>query len=498
MEVHPDILQGEAIGNIVSDHPPDLRRVLIRLKTGVRVKPFEYIVAPMKENGETVFIVLRVLNLQDINPYATSRIVDIEDRLGTIDGSEGVDLPRRYVLAVAEPVDAFRIEHGGDIHHFGPTILPKAGLNVYRAGESTLMALVGRVNHPVRIGSLVGAENVTVSIDANNLARHMIIVGTTGSGKSWFRGVLLEELHRIGIPQVNFDPLGDFVKATEELGGTNIKPGEDYKPRLDALSEGDFARLIEGRIPTPFQQAIAVSAFLRFKETSKKSLAPLEPERLLDCLSEAARDYNASHDTEVNTRMRLSALMRDLGILGTGLKVEESWTRLLKTKKIVNVDVRYLTDLQLQMVVASILRELISLRRKNAIPPLIVSFEEAHRIVPRRGDSLSGEVVRQLVRFGRHMGIGIIAITQFPDSIDEELIRLPASRVIFASDPTQLREIRGLLKDLPDEVLTVLPRLETGTAVLTGTADVIRHSLYIKVSSRRRTTHGGETPSLVE
>ena len=171
---------------------------------------------------------------------------------------------------------------------------------------------------------------------------------------------------------------------------------------------------------------------------------------------------------------------------------------LLNTRKTVNIDLLGVSDLALQVTVAAVLSDVVRLRRENKIDPLIVSFDEAHRIVPRTHSRQhippSAYVVKNLIRFGRHYGIGVIAITQFPDSVDIELIRLPATRFVFAVDSEQLGSIRGILGDLPEVIKNMLPKLEKGTAFLAGTADVIRHTLYIRIREDRQTTHGGETP----
>ena len=155
-------------------------------------------------------------------------------------------------------------------------------------------------------------------------------------------------------------------------------------------------------------------------------------------------------------------------------------------------------DLHLQAAVATTLHQILALRKTGKIDPLIVSFDEAHRVAPRiRSDQRAPpalELVRSLVRYGRHFGIGLIVITQFPGRLDEEVVRLPALKAVFALEPEQAREIKGLLRDLPEELRDALPRLEKGTALLTGTADVVRRSVFVKVSSERRTRHGGETP----
>jgi DNA helicase HerA-like ATPase len=67
------------------------------------------------------------------------------------------------------------------------------------------------------------------------IARHLAVVGKTGVGKSYFVGVLVEELVRHGIPVIAFDVLGDMLKATEDLGGCNFKAGENFRVPIQLL-----------------------------------------------------------------------------------------------------------------------------------------------------------------------------------------------------------------------------------------------------------------------
>ncbi|MCD6513859.1 MAG: hypothetical protein J7L07_02940 [Candidatus Odinarchaeota archaeon] len=71
-------------------------------------------------------------------------------------------------------------------------------------------------------------------------------------------------------------------------------------------------------------------------------------------------------------------------------------------------------------------------------------------------------------------------------------------REFFATDPRELKDLRSMFQDLGDYIFGLIPRLEVGTAVITGTMDVLRHSLYIKIPEERRTTHGGYSLNLIE
>jgi len=490
---------GEEVGWVVSDPErglPSTERVPVMLKEGVDVGPFEYLLA---EVGDGVYALIRVTELKEYNVHAEPRLLDLEVRVRAVPSSDA-GLPGRFVLANTELVDAFRVRDGR-IEPLGPRVLPRSRSPVYKAAATAVRAIMGQARVPVEVGDLVGTPGVRVCIDAEALLRHMVVVGTTGTGKSWFRGLLMERLYDKGIPQVIIDPMADYLQSTRELGGVVLVPGENYRPRLDVLSTSSFLGLVGDTIPTPFQRVVAAKAFELYKDESRRALVPLPPEKLPEYVDKAASLYRAKEDTRENVMARLEEFLKSVGIFGTGFcgsLAGETWERLINEKKLVTVDAR-LDDLQLQVLITSILEELITLREAKKIPPLVLSFDEAHRIAPRGVRGLAGaELIKQLIRYGRHKGIGIIAITQFPDSVDVELIRLPAIRVVFALDVDQIGAIKGMLMDLPEELKAKLPKLECGTAFISGTADVVRHTVYVRIDSNRKTTHGGVTPSLID
>lgn len=165
---------------------------------------------------------------------------------------------------------------------------------------------------------------------------------------------------------------------------------------------------------------------------------------------------------------------------------------------ILNVDCNGLDQTQLQLIVAATLRELQTLRKDNRIPPYVVVLDEAHLLVPEGEGSSCKQVIREVVRIGRHYGICMILITQSPVDIDKKTIRQCNTRLIFALEPDQLDAIRGVRADATDDMLKRLPKMPVGTCLLSGTYETVKHAIPIRIRSDRKTTPGGETPNIFE
>ncbi len=487
-------MSGEVVGYVIADKEPSIYGAEIKLNDPT-VRPLEYVVAKTKIDDAICGIIMRITNIREKNRYVTGDVLDLQEKTGVSVYPEYMqqNLVGQYTIAEAEVIDAYVIENG-KVRVIGPVIHPRAGSKVYRADDTALKALIGDVKKPLDLGLLAGSDTVRVSIDVNSLTRHMIIIGGTGTGKSYFRGRLMEKLHELGVPQVNFDILNEYAQAVDELGGKNLKLGKDYKPRLDVLEPTEFEQMISDYIPTPFQRAIARQGFVKFRRDSLTSLSPLDPMKLVEYVEDAAYDYRASKETRENTVTRVEAFLQDFNIFGKGV----DWSKLLKKDKLVNIVFGFASESVARVGIACALRELMMLRERNAVPPLVASFDEAHIIIPKDGKSVAGTVVKKLLRYGRHLGIGVMMITQRPSSVEPEALSMPATRVIFAIGHRELGDMRAMLSDLGDYVFNLIPRLEVGTAVITGTMDVLRHSLYIRVPADRKTTHGGVTPKLID
>lgn len=486
------------IGRVADE--TSLAKAIIKLNRSSDVRPLELLITEA-EGG--IRILLRVVEVRSINPYLNPKSLDVEEKTGVsaspFEWTSASLMPGVYRLAEVEVVDCYR-EEDGHIRPIGRVRAPSPGAPVYRADHSVVRAILGRTTCPLLIGYLAGTDGVPFELDANIFMRHALIIGNPGTGKSFLLGVLLEELQRYRARVVNFDPLDEYSLTVEDLGGVNLIVGRDYMPRLDVLSEGEFAALIEAHVPTDFQRAIAREGFRSWKQASlsaeRMTRRPLEPDRLLHHVEEAAERMRASDETRMNTLERLRFLLESLRIVGTGGR---DLSTLIENNRLVNITFRGADETQITFSVASILREILSLRTAERVGNLLVSADEAHLLVPSgRSNPPSRGVIKRIMRYGRHFGIGVVLLTQLPASLDQEVVSLPSLRIIFATSPEQVRGISHILADLPKNVLQDLPRLERGTAIVTGARDLVRHSVYVRIRSDRKSRHGAPTPPLVE
>lgn len=103
--------------------------------------------------------------------------------------------------------------------------------------------------------------------------------------------------------------------------------------------------------------------------------------------------------------------------------------------------------------------------------PLFVVLEEAHVYLNQESNSPAAAAVRRVVKEGRKYGIGALLVSQRPAEIDTTI--LSQCGTVFAmrlSNPTDRSHVVGTLPDHMEGLLSMLPTLRTGEAIVIGEA----------------------------
>lgn len=483
---------GERIGTVVAfQGTPNFSEIHAELAPSYLVRPGEMVLIEIEPGVR--YSVGRVEQGTEHNPYETPDAVHTRTLLEMESTSRREDMPRRYRLIKVGLLE--EVEPGTNSLREPQTII-EAGSPVFRPQVSVISPALGllppdKENEGLNVGNTLGANSLPVILKTNDvLSRHILIIGTTGTGKSWLRGVLAEEIHSLGIPQVGIDVHGESNDAAKELGGEVLIPGKTLTIRLSSLSEPE----VLGFIPflTELQGEIVRRAFLELKKRYVAKGTPFELSDLLTEIDAVGPMMEARASTMAAAKSRAD-MLRFVKVIGKGV----DWPSLLKKAGYVNIDCRGLEHSELQAVAGAVSRELLTLRRNEVIPPLVLSIDEAHLFLPVSEDQPSSQVIREVIRFGRHYGLGLMLITPSPMDIDRRIVRTTNTRFIFATEPDQLEALRGIFADAPPEIIARLPKFEQGTCLLTGSRETVRHALAVRVR-KRSTTHGGTTPEFVK
>ncbi len=490
---------GEELGGVVSDDSsPTFEEVRFRLDAAQAVVPGEFVAVEGRErDGSLVsWVMCRILDVHEVNPHEDPYSSTVRAVLSfPITYSREGESTVIYRLVRCQPVEELPAVPGGVGDPGEIQTLPRAGDRVFRPRPDMIAAAMGFPPDPgdgLHIGSLHGAGAVPVTLDNGAIQRHVLIVGGIGSGKSYTRGVLGEELHRWGVPQVNIDVNGEMVEAARQLGGVNVVPGKGFTLPLGSLTREDLLEAVSGvNKGTNIETLIGYTFDHLSREIKQRNRSEFSVSDLVDEIEEQAPRLEMKNASTLRpAQQRVRALER-LAYIGE----RYDWVRALKPGAFVNIDCRGLLLSDLRVITAAVARDLQDLARTKEIPFTVLSIDEFHLVAPNDDRLVSTQVLREIARIGRHYRLGLILTTQSPSDVDRAVLKRLLTRFVHTIEPDQLDSLRGIFADAPQEMIRGLPKLPRGTCVLTGVAETVRHATVVDVRPRV-TSHGGATPDV--
>jgi len=451
-----------SIGTVIEDETSPSFDIF-KFQSNQEISSGSFVVTPINKSSFILGHVVKVLKKTKIKYYEADALEQ-----GTYSGKE-------YVFH--EPRDA---------------AVP--GMSVNEPSYSIIAGAVGieSSGRAILLGEVGGGK---AGLNPQNLSRHMFIGGTTGSGKSYAAGVILEELNRLEIPAIILDSQQEYKELTEGLNGLVVRPGIDYTVSLSSLTDEESVSLASSLRGTLGFELFNFSFLALKKEIQEGRRQSFNLTDLLKRMESDAPSLGMD-----GYQMRLAVARADASIrrheflrtIGKNL----DWQQVIK-KKTINIDCSRLELLQLQLVVGATLREMQKLRFKESIPPYVVVLDEAHLLVPSEENSPCKQVIRENVRIGRHYGICAILITQNPLDIDRRTISQCNTRLIFALEPDQLSALQGVRADITENMFKRIPKLPRGVCLVSGTYETVKHAVVMKIRSDRKTKHGGDAPKIV-
>lgn len=449
-------------------------------------------VEAITDDGRHSRILERVTNAWEINPHEDAFSSNLREviPIRTEYAEEGSSTVIYRVVEIEPLKEAILDENGavGEIRDV--QTLPRAGAPVYMATEDQIVEALGLEHNPDRgiyVGSLRGSK-IPVYLKRDVIQRHILIVGGIGTGKSYTRGVIAEELCMLGVPQVNIDVNGEMVEAAGELGGINLEPGVDFQLPLSALTADDVINAIPSLNGNMVD--LVHHAHEELLKDSRKSGNYFLLNDLLEKIKKVGPDLEMKPVTIKPAVSRTESLGR-IKYLG----IPYDWKSVLTPGAFININCKGLLVSDLRIITAAVARDLQRLGQAKEFPFVALSIDESHLVTPNNQDSVSLQVLRELARIGRHVRIGLILTTQSPQDLDRSILKRLLTRFLHAIEEDQLEALRGVLSDASDDLVKQLPKMPQGTCILTGAYETIRHATLVEVRDRS-TTHGGATPNI--
>jgi len=402
----------------------------------------------------------------------------------------------RMVLARAKIVGSFDEELGEFVN---PMQMPEVGTPIEAADEHTLRQ-VSKVDGGVGsafVGHVLGTD-VPVHLSVSDIAsQHLAVIASTGSGKSYTVGVLLEEMM---MPKncasvLVFDPHGEYASSMKRIVDIEHFVSGRYRPKVHVvrpnqvkiracdLEPSDYLAMMDDGNLSPKMREFFEQAYRRARERAlererKKGFRPVGMFTLDELEEQIELQRDAGESTVDALLWRLGRLRRR-GIITDSEGIPLS--TYFEAGKLTIMDVSGIEEDFQQLIAAVLLRLLFDARRgtvleeyeegnERYIPsPAFVVLEEAHRFTPAEGHSPSKRILKQVLAEGRKFGVGVCLVSQRPSKLDPDALSQCMSQITLRIvNPSDQEYVSRTVESFSRDVIEHLPALHRGTAIISG------------------------------
>lgn len=494
-------------------------------KPNPNFKEFSFQISNINETNVGDFVVIKsVIKKKDtqilgiINQITSQSPYYSDPRVVEQYGKEGFSISDIYPITITYigTVDIVRVLIDSSFEL--PFIPPAPGDAVFKASKDIISCYLGIENEGLNIGNL---SNFKISIKFNYnklLNNHIAVIGTTGSGKSYTNGVIVEEVLKKEIPIVIIDPHGEYHSF---LALNNTKSNLITTPQAQTLKVKTYSKTKRINFtfnPYEFNPEM-FSELLKLSETQEDllTLALIERTRIKQNhrqikLIEVDQDDEAqSFDLDefisliqragekygfmAKTVMTLIRKIKKFSLQGLfGKEIDIS--NIVEKNSLSIVDVSDTYDEVIQRIFAgTIMMKIFEARKKNLIPPLVLIVEESHIFAPQNLETGSKWILRKIAREGRKFGICLILTSQRIIGLDKDCLSQCNIKLTLKTDSrSDIDYIKPYLGYSTNEYLQLLPILPVGTAIISGT--IVNSPVLVKIRGRK-TKHGGFSPKFV-
>jgi DNA helicase HerA-like ATPase len=400
---------------------------------------------------------------------------------------------------------------------------------VLAVARETLTSVYGGLSGGVRLGLLAPAGlEVEVRVNPDKLAKHLLVAGATGSGKSNTVAILADRLSAMGAPVVVFDVHGEYNMAPE--GGdrgrirvveARINPLKMHPRILSAIVILEPVARRQRRLLAEIVKAVSgevrrraseekvseAAALHRLLSEWRKGRGPEKEPRLLTLRSNLAAKKKGEGEEEKKGEEGGKAgdaqLVRDLGELlvaeaeeharraedsqerkvaeRVAEKLEEFFevtplavegalpTDLIEPGRILVVDASALSDEQKRWILKIMVDDILDRLKAGRLKPTVLVVEEAPLFI---GAGVAHPVKESLQRFareGRKFGGCLVAVSQRPRSLDVNVVSQLQNFVFLRMvQQEDIRTVMDIADSLDESLASAIPSLPDGRAIVMG------------------------------
>lgn len=446
-------------------------------------------------------VLCRVKHGEPLKHYPQEFLTDMEispDDVSMFYGFDPQDF--KYYSYSASVVGYFDNTLGEFIN---PRTNPAAGVRIDRAGEDVLKDISKvKAADPgsALIGNVLGEKTGIVLSVRDIVSQHISVIASTGAGKSYTVGVLVEELLKPCnmAPVLIFDPHGeysslgeitnmaDFFTSSYRPKVRTVKP-KDIKIRISDLLISDFISIMDDGTMSDKMKTLFRSAYHNLKNNSKKQFTRTGLKQEIEALRDS------------NNESTIEGIMWRFGKLHASIFDDFQTIPLadyFKIGQLTIMDVSGIEETFQQLIASVMLRRLFDARegtennRYNEshvdkfLPyPVFLVIEEAHRFAPQSGEAKSKSILKTLLSEGRKFGIGVCLVSQRPSKLDADSLSQCMTQITMRIiNPTDQQQIAQSIESASRDLISELPSLAKGQGIISGVS--INTPALVKIRKR--------------
>ncbi len=484
-----------------------------------RVKHGEFLYYTAHVDGAPRRILGRVTGRVSVKLFPDSFMADPAVSPGQIAALLGYDSDASELFEIAVTVLGYFSATLGDF--INPRVPPQNGEPVYIADDAMLGQVLSKRKQgeigSAWLGSLLSREPdaVPVALDVKGFtSTHLAIIASTGSGKSYLAGVLLEEMmmphNRAAVLIV--DPHGEYSTLQDMQNDTRFRKG-NYAPTVriftpdmvkvsfDSLTLADLRYLLPNLSEKMHYQLGRAYSFAG--RSAKGGHYTLD--HLMYAVRQVAdgkkdeEEFSEDDPTTGGLIWRLNALknsriFNDFENMGLGELFRPGQCTVLQLNE---VDQR-----EQQVIAATLLRRAYQARintekHKSSrgdddyLPfPVFCLIEEAHNYAPANGDAVTTEILKTVLSEGRKFGVSVGLISQRPGKLDSDVLSQCMTQCIMRiTNPIDQNRIAESVESVGRDLIRELPSLSKGQVIVSGAS--VNTPVMLRVRTRF-TRHGGQ------
>lgn len=391
-----------------------------------------------------------------------------------------------------------------DDRNVRPYFTVSPGATVKPVNSSTLASFLKLdAKDGLHLGTLAYQKlEFTPTID-RLLSKHLAILAMSGAGKSYFVSVLLEELLRRSkeqgrISAVVVDVHGEYSYLKDATPSSLGFPGADFE--VEHIRGSHFQIPVQTLSAEAIRAMVAEMSAIQVRDLRRSVTAMQRTAKNGYTISELAETVRADESISKNTREALTGWL--LSLDDTGLFGREGipdFTKIVKPGKITLIDLSDFVSLKKkQIIVSHLASELLSLRRRNEIPPFLLVLEEAHQFCPegRHELALPRSRIETIAREGRKFHALLCLISQRPVKLSTTVLSQCSNQAILrCTNPYDLDHIGKSSEGIDRSSLDAITTLEVGEALFVG--ETVSVPTFVKIR-KRHIEPSGVTRTLTE